>query len=474
MASRSLRIERRKWYSREWYSNDTEQAGKGRDVKETSVPKPGKSLWRNRDFLLLWGGQGVSVLGTKVSSLALPLLVLETTHSAAQAGLITSARMIPYLVFGLPAGALMDRWNRKTTMIVCDVARGIALGSVPLAWAFGQVSLMQLTLVALIQGTAFVFFNVAEMASLPNVVAPEDLPQAAALDSAAGSAGALIGPGIAGVVIGAAKTTAEGAVLAYLVDAVTYLFSVVSLGFIRVPFQHEHHEHEDGKEHTLSKDVGEGLRFLWKDGRLRTLALASWALSFLYAPVSLAMIVLARDRLHASARVIGLIFSLSAVGGLIGAWLAPHVKTRLPFGAVIIGTIAVQALVTPFVGLATSAAMMICGWALAFMLDPIFSMASTSYRFAVTPDEMRGRVHSIYRLGGYGAEPFGTALGGLLLGTIGPRTEILIAAAGVGLCAAAVSLTQIRKTPWPDFEHAPRPHSPFHPPGLHHRHGHKH
>ena len=128
-----------------------------------------------------------------------------------------------------------------------------------------------------------------------------------------------------GVVIGAAKTTAEGAVLAYLVDAVTYLFSVVSLGFIRVPFQHEHHEHEDGKEHTLSKDVGEGLRFLWKDGRLRTLALASWALSFLYAPVSLAMIVLARDRLHASARVIGLIFSLSAVGGLIGAWLAPHV-----------------------------------------------------------------------------------------------------------------------------------------------------
>lgn len=452
------------------------------------------------------------MLGTKVSNLALPLLVLETTHSAAQAGLITSARMIPYLVFGLPAGALMDRWNRKTTMIVCDVARCIALGSVPLAWAFRQVSLLQLTLVALVQGTAFVFFNVAEMASLPNVVAPEDLPQATALDSAAGSAGALIGPGIAGFVIGAARTTAAGAVLAYLVDALTYLCSVVSLGFIRVPFQSDH---EDGKEHTLRKDVLEGVRFLWTNRPLRTLALASWALSFLYAPVSLAMIVLARDRLHASARVIGLIFSISAVGGLIGAWLAPHVKTRLPFGVVIIGTIAVQALVTPLVGLATSAAMMICGWAIAFMLDPIFSMASTSYRFAVTPDEMRGRVHSIYRLGGYGAEPFGTALGGLLLGIIGPRTEILLAAAGVGLCAVAVSLTSIRKTPWPDFAHAPeharqrpedsdasvsdepstlpqtamtermrRPsapprqaphrHTPLHAPGLHHRHGHKH
>jgi MFS family permease len=473
----------------------------------------GKSLWRNRDFLLLWGGQGVSVLGTRVSSLALPLLVLETTHSAVQAGLITSARRVPYLVFGLPAGALMDRWNRKTTMIVCDVARAIALGSVPLAWMFGHLSLLQLTLVALVQGTAFVFFNVAEMASLPNVVEPEDLPQATALDSAAGSAGALIGPGIAGLIIGAAKTTAAGAVLAYLVDAVTYLLSVLSLGFIRVPFQSDH---ADGREHTLSGDVREGVRFLWKDSRLRTLALASWALSFLYAPVPLAMIVLARDQLHASARVIGLIFSLSAVGGLLGAWIAPQVKTRLSFGIVIIGTIAVQALVTPLVGLATSVAMMICGWAIAFMLDPIFSMASTSYRLAVTPDEMRGRVHSIYRLGGYGAEPFGTALGGLFLGLLGARTEILLASAGVGLCALAVGLTRIRKTAWPDpasvAAHPPganeteadnpvpaepspsvpnqlrpragstspspasarRPHPPLHTPGLHHRHGHRH
>ena len=470
----------------------------------------GTSLWRNRDFLLLWGGQGVSVLGTRVSSLALPLLILETTHSAAQAGLITSARMLPYLIFGLPAGALMDRWNRKTTMIVCDVARCIALGSVPLAYAFRQVSLLQLTLVALVQGTAFVFFNVAEMASLPNVVAPEDLPQATALDSAAGSAGALIGPGIAGVVISAAKTTEQGAVFAYLVDALTYLLSVLSLGFIRVPFQHDHN---DSRPHTLSKDVKEGVRFLWADSRLRALALASWALSLLYAPVSLAMIVLARTQLHASARVIGLIFSLSAFGGLIGAWLAPRVKSRLPFGAVIIGTIAIQALVTPLVGLATSVAMMICGWAIAFMLDPIFSMASTTYRLAVTPDEMRGRVHSIYRLGGYGAEPFGTALGGLFLGVLGPRTEILIAAAGVGLCAVAVCLTSVRKTPWPDLAPAhtrlsapqhpeasnlpapsavplparesaaprprsvpalPRPHLPLNPPGQHHRHGHKH
>jgi MFS family permease len=162
--------------------------------------KPERSaLWRNQDFLLLWSGQAVSVFGTRVSNLALPLLALATTHSAAQAGLITSARMLPYLVLGLPAGALMDRWNRKAAMILCDLARCIALGSVPLAWMFGHLTIAQLYAVALVQGTAFVFFNVAEMACLPNVASREDLPQATAMDSAAGSAASLAGPALAAV-----------------------------------------------------------------------------------------------------------------------------------------------------------------------------------------------------------------------------------------------------------------------------------
>lgn len=91
-----------------------------------------RSLWRNRDFLLLWNGQTISTLGTNVSTLALPLLVLALTHSPAQAGLLTALRLLPYLLFSLPAGALIDRWNRKTVMIYCDVFRWLALGSVPL------------------------------------------------------------------------------------------------------------------------------------------------------------------------------------------------------------------------------------------------------------------------------------------------------------------------------------------------------
>ncbi|MDQ2731023.1 MAG: MFS transporter, partial [Armatimonadota bacterium] len=432
-------------------------------------------LWRNRDFLLLWSGQAVSVLGTKISNLALPLLVLATTHSAVQAGLITSARMIPYLLLGLPAGVLVDRWNRKTAMIICDLARGVALGAVPVAWAFGHLSLVLLYAVALVQGTAFVFFNVAEMACLPNVVPREDLPQATAMDSVAGSAGSLVGPGLAGIIISAARTTAAGDVLAYLIDALTYLASVVSLLFIRVPFQVDR---EETPKLSLVSEVKAGIRFLWADGRLRTLALTSWALSFLYAPVPLAMIVLAKDILHASPRMIGLIFSLSAIGGLIGAAVATRLKSHLSFGAVIIGSVAAQALVTPLVGLALSPWMLTCGWAIAFMMDPIFSMASVSYRLATTPDDMRGRVHSIYRMGGYGAEPLGTALGGLCLGWVGPRAEILAVAAGVGLCAIALSFSKLRATGWPglseDHQHPHKherlEHSHAHTPDDNHQH----
>ena len=329
----------------------TKQRREVRDILDTARQKAGKSLWRNRDFLLLWGGQGVSVLGTRVSSLALPLLVLATTHSAAQAGLITSARMIPYLVFGLPAGALMDRWNRKTTMIVCDVARCVALGSVPLAWAFRQVSLIQLTIVALVQGNGVRLLQCGR-------------DGLTAQCGRGGRSAAGDGSGLGDRIGGRTDRAGNGGRRhrggeeygrgrgLRLSGGRGHLSSLgrSRLGFIRVPFQTDH---DDGKEHTLAKDVREGLRFLWADSRLRTLALASWALSFLYAPVSLAMIVLARDQPACLSLVSSASSSvLSALGGLLGAWLAPRIRERLPFGAVILGTIALQALVTPLVGLA--------------------------------------------------------------------------------------------------------------------------
>ena len=135
--------------------------------QEPDAGRPSRSLWRNRDFLLLWNGQTISTLGTNISTLALPLLVLALTHSPAQAGLLTATRLLPYLLFSLPAGALLDRWNRKSVMIGCDLVRWLALGSVPLAFALGHLTLIHLYLVAFVEGTAYVFFSLAQIAALP-------------------------------------------------------------------------------------------------------------------------------------------------------------------------------------------------------------------------------------------------------------------------------------------------------------------
>jgi len=404
-------------------------------------------LWRNRDFLLLWGGQTVSRLGSRVSDIALPLLVLALTRSPAQAGFIAAAQSLPYLLLSLPAGALVDRWDRKRVMILCDMARCLALGSISLAYARGQLGVGQLYAIAVVAGLALVFFDAAELASLPRVVPEGQLARAAGLNATAESATYLLGPGLAGVLIGLARGTVAGAALAYLVDSLSYLASVFSLCSIRLPFQ----EDRAGalrpalSAGALRAEIAEGLRFLWGQRRLRAIALLSMGVNLLDGPLLLAVIVLARDELHADARTIGLIFTLAGAGELLGSFIAPWVQARVRMGRVLIGAVAVWALATPLEAAAVSTLMLIAGAALADMMIPIYNVAQVSYRLSLIPDDLQGRVNGAYRLPSYASGLLGTAVGGVLLGLLGPRPVLWIIAGGLGLCAVAASLTPVRR-----------------------------
>jgi MFS family permease len=137
-------------------------------------------LWRNRDFLLLWTGQVVSTIGTRVSGLAYPLVVLAITGSAAQAGLVAAAQTAPFLIWFLPAGALVDRWPRKRIMLAADAGRAVALASVAVAVLLGRIMIGYLIVVAFAEGTLYVFFLLAETAALPYVVPKPQLPTAVA------------------------------------------------------------------------------------------------------------------------------------------------------------------------------------------------------------------------------------------------------------------------------------------------------
>jgi MFS family permease len=415
-------------------------------VPEEGVPHGG-SLWRNRDILLLWGGQAVSRLGSRVSDLALPLLVLALTRSPAQAGFVAAAQALLYLAVALPAGALADRWDRKRTMIRCDVVRLLAYGSIPLAYALGRLGVAQLYAVAVLAGGALAVFDAAEIASLPHMVPAARLPRAVGLNATVEAATYLLGPALAGILIGLARTVVAGAALAYLVDGLSYLASVLTLGAIRMPFQVEHAATPGAPpaRGALRAEIAAGLRFLWRQHRLRAIALLTMGINLLDGPLVLAVIVLARDQLHADARAVGLILSLAGAGELLGSAVAPWVAARVGHGSIAVGSVAVWALAMPLEAAATAPAMLITGAALADMMISVYNVAQVSYRLALIPDALQGRVNSAYRLPSYAAGLVGTAAGGVLLGLLGPRPILWGIAAGLGVIAIAASMTVRRQ-----------------------------
>jgi MFS family permease len=409
--------------------------------EETPATRPSRPLWRNRDFLLLWSGQSISTLGTGVSAFAMPLLVLALTHSPAQAGFVAALRQAPYLLFSLPAGALIDRWNRKAVMMRCDAARWLALGSLPLAFALGHLTMAQVFLVAFIEGTAYVFFSLAQIAALPQVVAPDHLTRAYALDNTNEYVGALLGPSLGAFIIALAPVIELGTMLAYLTDSLSYLVSVLSLRFIRVPFQQE--RATTGKR-SLRREIAEGLRFLWQQRRLRLMALLTMTVNFLQSSITLSVIVLARTILHLDVQTLGFILSAGGIGGVLGALLAPWLRARLRFGQIIIGSIMLWAAAVLALIVAPAAAWLVIGVGLVSLLWPVYGVTLVSYRLELTPDALQGRVNSAFRFLSYGSEPLGAALGGLLLAAAGPQLVLGLIAGGLTLSGLAVLCTELR------------------------------
>ena len=398
----------------------------------SAVQPTADRLLRNTDFLRLWLGQVVSTMGLGMARLALPLLALALTDSPAVAGLIAATQMAPFFVLGLPAGALVDRWNRRVVMIVCDIARALAVGSVPVAWAFGFLTPAHLFLVALAQGSAQVFFSLAQIASLPRVVSKGQLASAHGLNTASEGIAQLTSPGLGGFIIGLAQSTIVGAVIAYLLNSLAYLFSVFMLSTIRTPFQVAR---ANVPLRAIGGTILEGLRYVWSSPVLRLLATVNMTHRGCLAPVQLAVIVFATDQFQADAPAIGLIFSAAGAGGLLAAAITPRLRQRVPVGVLMMSLIAAHAVGLAAIASATSLWLVMVGMLINGMMDTMSSINQVSYRLAIIPDNLQGRVNSVYRLLSFGGMTIGTAAGGVLLGLIGPRPVMWLLAGLVGLIA---------------------------------------
>ena len=303
---------------------------------------PQASIWRNRAFVFLSAGQFLSTCGTNISSLALPILVLAVTHSPLQAGLLGAVRLAPYPLLALPAGVMVDRWNRKTLMIGCDLVRWVALGAVPLAAALGHLSLVLLGVVAFVEGAANVFFSLAQVSALPLIVAPDQVGRAWAVNESSGAVAELAGPSLAGVIIGLGRTTVVGATFAYLADSCSYLISVITLRGIRVPF----HAAQKDVPQGMWREIADGLRFLWQVPRLRVLVLVTTAVNFLQAPLLLILVVLGQMELHLDVRTLGVVLGIGSAGGILGAICAPWLTERFSSSRIILVCFALWAVAT--------------------------------------------------------------------------------------------------------------------------------
>jgi MFS family permease len=401
-------------------------AAVGERVEVPSRPRP-RPLWRNRDYLLLWGGQTVSSVGTQASTLAFPLLILLLTHSPAQAGIAGGLRTLPYVVFSLPVGALIDRWDRKRVMILCDAGRVLALGSIPVAAALGSLTVAQLYLVALVEGSLYVFFNLAEVACLPRVVPAEQLPAATAANMATEATAAVAGPSLSGVLY------SLSAMLPFVADAASYSVSVFSLFFIKTRFQGE----RIVGERRLGAEIREGLAWLWRQPLIRYIAFLTGGWNFASAGLPLLVIVLAQ-RLGATPALIGVIFAIEGVGGIVGSLIGPAIQKRFRFGAVIVATVWIEALVMPLYAVVPNPLLIGLISAVGFTVGPIYNVVQFSYRLSLIPDELQGRVNSVFRLLAFGFQPLGAALTGVLLQVIQPVPTVLFIS-GVMLALAVIT-----------------------------------
>ena len=389
--------------------------------RKRSVP-----LWRNLDYMLLWSGQTVSTIGTEVSTLAFPLLILALTGSPAQAGFAGALRAFPYLVFSLPAGALIDRWNRKRVMILSDIGRALSMASIPVALVFWHVTILQLYLVSLIEWTLFVFFNLAEVACLPRVVEKEQLPAASAQHEVTFGITSLIGPSLGGALYSMAR------MLPFLADAISYGASVGSLFFIRTKFQEERVK----APRNLWVEIREGLVWLWQQPLIRFMAILTGGFNLLLSGFALIIIVIAQQQ-HASSFTIGLIFAAGGIGAVVGAIFAPAMQKRLTFAQAIIGTTVLTAIILPLYAIAPNVFFLGVITVFAYGIGPIYNVVQFSYRLALIPDKLQGRVNSVFRLIAFGGQPLGLASTGLLIQTVGVIQAILVCAAGMALFAVA-------------------------------------
>lgn len=389
--------------------------------------------------MLLWSGQVVSTVGMRITTLAYPLMILAVSRSPLLAGIAGAAQTAPFLLLYLPAGALVDRWDRKRVMLTADSVRVILLGGLAATLFADGLTYPQIITTAFLDGACFVFFQLAESAALPHIVAARHLPTALAQNQAREQGAELAGAPLAGFLFSASHA------LPFAADAATYLVSLVTLLFVRPALQ----QRSNQPRRSLWKEIAEGLSWLWRERLLRALVALTGATNLAMSALPLAVIVRARQ-LGAGPVLIGLLLVFPGVASIAGSFAAPWLQRRIPARLVMVGSLWLWA--ASMATLASVRAPLDLGLAVGFgsLPGPAFNVVLARYAYARAPDRLRGRIVSSARLITWGTIPLAALFAGAVLQTAGPVPALLgLAAVMLAVAVTATATPTVRCAPDP-------------------------
>lgn len=389
---------------------------------------------RSGAFVRFWIADAVSNLGTFVSALALQLLLIETLHADQTAlGVVRAAQWLPYLLFGMVAGVVVDRVRRRPLLVAADVLCAVLLGAVGALALTGHLTVPVLAVLVFCAGSASMFFSAAHLSLLPTIVPGPGLASANARLSQTYAATQSLGP-----LVGGALVRLLSAPVAVLVDAMSYAVSALVLTTVRV----EERRPEPAVERHLWTELREGAAWVYRHATLGPYAVALHLWFFANAMVTTVLVYFATTELHLDPIAVGLVLAATGVTGVLGAGLSPRLGVRFGTGRVITTTEWLSPAAYALLLLARPGPYAVV-WPL--VANALFGLAmglrgplDMSYRNLVTPDRLRGRMNATIRSFNWGSIAVAAPLGGAVAATWGNR--VAIAAGVVGLAASALVL----------------------------------
>jgi MFS family permease len=388
------------------------------------------SLWRHADYVKVWSAATISQMGSQVSQLAIPFIAAVVLNATVfEVALLGTVEMLPFILFTLPAGAWLDRVRRRPVLVAGDFGRAAVLISIPIAYALGVLTIWQLYVVGFTAGFLTVLFDVADQSYLPVLLDADDLVDGNAKLQFSAAGAQIVGPAFAGGMIGLLA-----APFAIVIDAASFL---VSGGLISVIRKQEtkpvRRLAADGSHTSLGQEIAEGLHYVLGNRYLRMIAGATGTSNFGSSMAFAIFAVYVYKELLLSPALVGLTFGLGSFGVVLGAFVAAPLAKRFGVGAAIVGSMFINGpallllVFLPSTPLIAGALLLTAQFVMG-LSAVIYNVNQVSFRQAITPLDMQGRMNATMRFIVWGTMPLGSVTGGILASFLPLRATVLIAA----------------------------------------------